>query len=132
MIWEIKNKKKNPIRRLQKYTRITLEKIISNMPLFWGNLLRAKLDKVDYKSAKDSYQKILEILKKHFREVHLEYAITLVNFSEVLKKLGEIINQLKKFIKRYQKLKRKISELIMFLMQALWGKFRGVLKIWDI
>jgi hypothetical protein len=38
----------------------------------------------DYNSAKDSYQKSLEINKKHFGEDHVEYATTLGNLSGVL------------------------------------------------
>ena len=37
----------------------------------------------DYKTAKEGYQKVLEIKKKHFGEDHVEYAATLSNLSVV-------------------------------------------------
>ena len=43
----------------------------------------------DYKSAKDGYQKALEILKKHFGEDHKEYASCLGNLSAVLQDMGD-------------------------------------------
>jgi hypothetical protein len=49
-----------------------------------GNLSGVLRDMGDYKSAKDGYQKALEIHKKHFGEDHIEYATTLGNLSGVL------------------------------------------------
>ena len=43
----------------------------------------------DNKSAKDGYQKALEINKKHFGEDHIEYATTLGNLSGVLRDMGD-------------------------------------------
>jgi tetratricopeptide (TPR) repeat protein len=43
----------------------------------------------DYKSAKDGYQKVLEIHKKNFGEDHVCYAFTLGNLSRVLSKMGD-------------------------------------------
>ena len=38
----------------------------------------------NYNSAKQGYEKVLEVFKKHFGEDHVEYAITLANLSGVL------------------------------------------------
>jgi hypothetical protein len=41
------------------------------MPFTLGNLSGVLKDMGDYKSAKDGYQKALEIYKKHFGEDHI-------------------------------------------------------------
>ena len=43
----------------------------------------------DYNSAKEGYQKALEIEKKNFGEDHIEYATTLGNLSGVLRNMGD-------------------------------------------
>ena len=43
----------------------------------------------DFKSAKDGYQKALEICKKHLGEDHVYYATTLGNLSIVLRDMGD-------------------------------------------
>jgi hypothetical protein len=52
-----------------------------------NNLSSALRDLGDYEGAKPGYLKATEILKEHYGEHHVQYAITLNNLSGVLKNL---------------------------------------------
>jgi tetratricopeptide (TPR) repeat protein len=81
----------------------------------------------DYKSAKDGYQKALEIQKKHFGEDHIEYATCLGNLSGVLRNMGDY-KSAKDGYQKALEISRNITErttLICFLFRESLRSFGG-------
>ena len=64
----------------------------------------------DYKSAKEGYQKVLEIEKKHFGEDHFSYATTLGNLSGILHEFGDYKSAKEGYQKALEILKKHFGE----------------------
>jgi tetratricopeptide (TPR) repeat protein len=85
----------------------------------------------DYKSAKDGYQKALEIFKKHYGEDHINYAYTLGNLSGVLEAMGDYKSAKDGYQKALEICKKHFGEDHIEYASCL-GNLSGVLKIWEI
>ena len=64
----------------------------------------------DYQSAKDGYQKVLEIKKKHFGEDHISYATTLGNLSGVFQDMGDYKSAKEGYQKNLEIFKKHFGE----------------------